>query len=224
MFSFLFRRREKNPSWVPDPSRKLLIYIGWPIEEPRQWRKVESYDRERLTLDDGCLVDPAQVRSHLLVYPNDEVLNGAGLFSPLPPGLKFLESQPGPREPLLLDSAQVEFGKSICKVTHSRLRRESGKLHYATTMQNVSSQPIRIQRFAAFRPKGKGFVLSTVTGNYFTADQFVAWYAAPAEGWISPGGEATDESNYGSGGGAVWAYFGETKDGNHFVACVPVPA
>lgn len=222
MFSFLFRWFKWKTNWIPDPSRKLVIYIGWPLGQPTWWRKVESYDSERLQLDDHTLVDPAQVRSHLLVYPNNEVLSGVRLFSPGPPGVRFLESLPGPREPFYLESAQVEFGKSVCKVTHGRFRREGGRYCYSTTLTNLSVWPIRISRFAAFRPQGKAFVLNTVTGAYFTDEQFVAWYAAPEDGWIPPGGEATDPSNYGGGAG-FWAYFGETRDGHDFVATAPLP-
>jgi hypothetical protein len=108
-------------------------------------------------------------------------------------------------------------------VSHSRFRKDSeGKLIYATTLRNLSLQRIRIQRFAGFRRAGQKYVLSTVTGGYYTDDQFIAWYAAPLDGWIPSGGQATDDHNYGSGDG-IWAYFGETEDGNHFIATDLLP-
>jgi hypothetical protein len=223
MFAFLFRGFAVDSGWIPNPNRKLVIYVGWPLNAPTEWTRAKSYDSDQLELENGKFVKPGDVRSHLLVYPNNEALGGTNLFSPFPAGVQFLEPKSGPKEPLTLDSVQIEYGKAVCKVIHSRFRKDSeGKLIYATTLQNISGQRIRIQEFAGFRRVGQKYVLHTVTGGYYTDEQFIAWYVSPQDGWISPGGRATDDNNYGSGDG-IWAYFGQTEDGNHFIATDPLP-
>jgi hypothetical protein len=223
MFAFLFRGFGKDSDWVPDPDRKLAVYIGWPLKAPSEWKKAKAYDRNGLELEDGTFVKPRDVQSHLLVYPNNEAMGGTNLFYPFPANVKFLEPKSGPKEPLSLNSIQLEYGKAVCKVSHSRVREDTeGKPIYATTLRNISGQRIRIQRFAGFRRAGQKYVLHTVTGGYYTEEQFIAWYAAPRDGWIPAGGQVTDENNYGGGDG-IWAYFGQTEDGNHFIATDPFP-
>jgi hypothetical protein len=223
MFAFLFRGFAMDSGWIPNPDRKLVVYVGWPLKTPTEWKKAKNYDPNRLELEDGTFVKPGDVKSHLLVYRNNEALGGTNLFYPFPAGVKFLEPKSGPKEPLTLDSVQIAYGKAVCKVSHSRYRKDSeGKSIYATTLQNISRQRIRIHKFAGFSRVGQKYVLHTVTGGYYTDDQFIAWYAAPRDGWIPPGGQATDDNNYGGGDG-IWAYFGQTEDGNHFIATDILP-
>jgi hypothetical protein len=224
MFSFLFRGSTKASTWVPDPSRKLTIYIGWPAQSPSEWRHVKTYDSSRLELEDGTTSSPSEIHSYLLVYPNNEVLGGSNLFYPLPSGLKFLEPEAGvTNRPLSLDSVSVALGKLTCTASHGHFRKdEQGNRIYATTLKNISLQRIRIQKFAGFSPSGDNYILWTVSRNFYSAEQFQSWYSTGADGWIKPGEEVTDESNYGSGPG-IWAYFGETEDGKHFITVVPLP-
>ncbi len=223
MFAFLFRGFAKDSNWIPQPDRKLVVYVGWPLKTPIEWKKAKNYALDGLELEDGTFVKRGDVQSHLLVYPNNEALGGTNLFYPFPAGVRFLEPKSGPKELLALDSVQIAYGKAVCKVNHSRFRKDSeGKSIYATTLRNLSGQRMRIQEFAGFRRVGHKYILHTVTGGYYTDDQFIAWYAAPRDGWIPAGGQATDDNNYGSGDG-IWAYFGQTEDGNHFIATDSLP-
>jgi hypothetical protein len=224
MFSFLFRRSAKTSGWVPDPSRRLTIYIGWPLDSPSQWRRVETYDSQKLEFEDGTVSKPAEVRSYLLVYPNNEAMGGRNLFYPFPSGLKFFGPEAAvTKGPMSFDSAAVALGRSTCTASHNRFRKnEQGKQVYATTLKNISQQRIRIQKFAGFRPSGDKYVLSTVSRNFYSAEQFQSWYSTAADGWIKPGEEVADDSNYGRGRG-IWAYFGETEDGKHFITIAPLP-
>jgi hypothetical protein len=50
------------------------------------------------------------------------------------------------------------------------------------------------------------FPQSTVTGEYFTDQQFQEWYGVEADGWIQPGETLTDWDNYGGRGKqGIWA-------------------
>lgn len=203
--------------WVPDPARRLTIYVGWPLVSPQEWRKVSSYNVDQLVLDNSTTVRPADAHSRLLVYPNNEVLGGRNVFEPLPAGLKLLEPTGSSRAAVTLDSDEVAYGRSICSVNHSRHRVDSGKAVYATSVTNRSNQRIRIERFAGLRRVGPRYELNTVTGNFFDGEQFIAWYTAPRDGWINPGASVADENNYGNSRG-IWAFFGRTEDGRQFVA------
>ncbi len=196
------------------------MYVGWPVNSPKEWKKAKLYNRNHLELEDGTRVIPSEVRSRLIVYPNNEVVDGKNLFAPLPPGLTFLEPQVAPKALLALDSAQLELGKMVCRVSNGHFKKNSqGQPIYTTTLRNISGQRIRILKFAGFRRAGENYVLNTVTGGYYSAEQFIAWYATPPDGWISPGAQVADTANYGGTGG-VWAYFGQTEAGHHFVATV----
>ncbi len=212
-----------NSNWVPAPERNLTIYVGWPLEEPKEWKEVKTYDRERLVLVGGGSVPAVEVRSYLLVYPNREVLTGANVFYPLPAVVTLLEPRDGLRPPIPLDPEQMKYGGTLCQVSNSAFRRDpQGKAIYATTLKNLSKQRIRIEKFIAVRQVNGVYLASTVSGSYYTAEQFTAWYAVPADGWIPAGGSVADESNYGSGDG-LWAYFGRTEEGRPFIVTCPVP-
>ena len=86
---------------------------------------------------------------------------------------------------------------------------------YRTTLRNLSSEPVRVLKFGAFVETDGHLVLHTVTGHFYSGDEFISWYGAPADGWIPPAGEVSDPDNY--GGPALWAYYCETKSGRQFV-------
>jgi hypothetical protein len=68
------------------------------------------------------------------------------------------------------------------------------------------------------------FPQSTVTGEYFTDQQFEEWYGVEADGWIQPGETVTDWDNYGGRGRqGIWAYFCEDEDGKEFISAVAFP-
>jgi hypothetical protein len=111
------------------------------------------------------------------------------------------------------------FGKVIfgpCKA------RQDDPNHYSTTLSNTGAEAFRVDRFCGFVRAGEKYVLSTVTGDYFTAREFVAWYGAPKDGWVAPGQSATDPNNYG-GGDTYWVYYCTTKSGKSFAIGAKVP-
>jgi hypothetical protein len=75
---------------------------------------------------------------------------------------------------------------------------------------------VRVTAFGAYSAVDGSYRLSTVTGKLFSAGEFIAWYAAPPDGWIAPGGEASDPDNYGMPP-MLWVYDCETESGTRFV-------
>ena len=59
--------------------------------------------------------------------------------------------------------------------------------------------------------------MSTRPGKFYSDEEFREWYGLKNAQWILPNETATDPNNYG-GRPVLWAYFGETEDGEPFVA------
>ena len=95
--------------------------------------------------------------------------------------------------------------------------RPQDRSHYATTLTHVGPEPLCVRRFAEYQKQGDRYALSTITGSFFTADQFIAWYGAASDGWILPGASVCDPSNYG-GRETLWAYFIELRSGRRLWA------
>lgn len=198
------------------------IFVGIPLEKPVRWLKADTYDADTLTID-GESVDPASVRCYIVVYPNGQVLHAENAFQPLPPNLTFLEPT-GERRQDTFDPEVLERGREYAEVTFGRCpSRPADRNHYSTTIRNVGSVRFRVTKFGAFSKRGGVYVLSTVSGDYFTAEEFAAWYGAPNDGWIAAGEEAQDPNNYGGGSDVYWVYYCECEDGAEFVAGAKVP-
>jgi len=56
--------------------------------------------------------------------------------------------------------------------------------------------------------------------SYYSGKQFQNWYGVKESGWIDPGETVIDNDNYGGKSG-IWIYFGETEDGEEFIAMAP---
>lgn len=77
-------------------------------------------------------------------------------------------------------------------------------------------------KFGGYNLSGDQYVLNTITGDYFTAEDFLNWYGVDRDGWIKPGQTVSDPNNYGSGKG-YWAYFCLNEQGDEFIIGEPIP-
>ncbi len=221
MFGSLFSVPEPR-SWIPDRSRNCSVYIGTPPSAPTSWQKARAFDKKHITLENGSRIRVQDVVAYLVVYPNGEILKSRNIFYPLPDGVRGLEALTTERIYYRFDPIEVDRGNSVCRVTNGDFRQDGQKNIYRTTLTNLSDQFIRILKFASFVVSSdQQYRLNTVSGDFYSCDQFAAWFAA-ADGWIAPGKSVFDDANYGSGNG-VWAYFGETESGEKFVATVELP-
>jgi hypothetical protein len=118
-----------------------------------------------------------------------------------------------------LDWADLTAGKSWLEIQHRRNPEDRRKPYYLTRITNRSSEPIRIDRFGTYTRSGKILVLHSITGGFFSRQQFQEWYDLKTE-WIDPGQVVSDPNNH-SKLGVYWAYFGTTASGNQFVAGSP---
>jgi hypothetical protein len=196
------------------------FFIGMPLHAPTEWSQADAMGQALFLA--GQQLDLDAVTAFLVVYPNGEILSAGREFFPLPEGVRFVEATANPKQDIL-DLSVLDEGRTFVTITFGpSASRPSEPGYYSTTIHNISDQSLRVTRFAAFTKVGQSFRLSTITGDYFSADQFMSWYGAPQDGWIPPGGIVADPNNYGSGDG-YWVYYFETEDGRTFAAGARIP-
>jgi hypothetical protein len=119
---------------------------------------------------------------------------------------------------------QTESGKQFIAIEYAKsATKKEGYHYYATSLHNISSQKIKILKFGGLRFNGSVWNLSSVTGNYYSADDFKDWYQQKGE-WLLPGETACDLANWGNPP-VLWAYYGITESGEPFIAgkCLEQP-
>lgn len=119
-----------------------------------------------------------------------------------------------------LSTEELKAGKSFLDIKHFCPPDARDKPYYSTSLTNRTSEKLRIDRFASYTENGDLLVLHTMTGGFFTAQQFREWYNLDGDEWIEPGKVVTDPNNH-SNLGVYWAYFGTTASGQSFVAGAP---
>ncbi len=116
-----------------------------------------------------------------------------------------------------LDWSDLKLGRSCLAVQHLRNFKNRQKPYYSTSVINRSAEPVRIDRFGTYIKIGKTLVLHTITGGFFSHQQFQEWYGLAQSEWIEPGETVIDPNSH-SHLGIYWAYFGTTASGRKFVA------
>ncbi|MBU1220691.1 hypothetical protein KKF34_17330 [Myxococcota bacterium] len=198
--------------------RDYRFFVGVPLKSPTKWMKV-MVNGQTLSLD-GEDLNLNKINSFLVAYPNGEVLSVQREFYPLPDGIHFVNYRKKPRKDIL-DLTTLEEGKKFVEITYGTSgSRPNQPGYYSTTIRNISAYRLRVIHFGAFTKSGLVFRLNTITGDYFTADQFINWYGTPEDGWIAPNTSVSDPNNYGSGDG-YWVYYFETENGVTFAAGAP---
>jgi hypothetical protein len=191
-----------------------LVLVGVPIDAPTKWARATSYSADEIVTVEGR-VRVASVRAFVIAYPNQQVLDAETLGLEIPDELRMLHSEE-PATSELINVTDAQAGLRFVDVSYGPSAVSPTADHYSTTLRNIGDEPVRVLKFGAFAETEGRYVLSTVTSNFFTADEFVSWYGAPADGWILPATAVTDPDNYGAPP-VLWAYYCETKSGKRFV-------
>jgi hypothetical protein len=191
-----------------------VVFVGVPPDAPMRWTRASSYTAEEIvTLEGRLRID--SVRAFVIAYPNMQVLDAETAGLALPDGIEMLEFRES-EGAHSITVAEATAGLRLVDVSHGPTAKPKTAHHYRTALRNLSDEPVRVVKFGGFAEADGRYVLNTVTGQFFTADEFVSWYGAPADGWIPPGMEVSDPDNYG-GSPSLWAYYCETKSGQKFV-------
>ncbi|WP_394488111.1 polymorphic toxin-type HINT domain-containing protein [Roseateles sp. BYS96W] len=116
-----------------------------------------------------------------------------------------------------LGLGDLESGKPFLDVRYGPRKRSGDLQHgYSTSVTNISRQRVKVLRFAGMRPDSGHWALANVTGDFYTPSNFKEWYGLPGE-WLEPGESVCDTGNWGQPP-VLWAYYGVTDTGQHFVA------
>jgi hypothetical protein len=119
-----------------------------------------------------------------------------------------------------IELTELKLGNTLLQVQHSTERTNRHKPYYSTTITNRSTEKIRIDRFGTYIRTGKAIVLHSITGGYFSTQQFQEWYDVGDDGWLEPGRSVTDPNNH-SNLDLYWVYTCTTASGRQFTAGVP---
>jgi hypothetical protein len=181
----------------------------------------EQLQSERNSIDAGRIVttldiDPLDLAT---VRPAASVLERLVSNEPT-----IVESPPLDRHVDLIfasiELTELKLGNTLLQVQHSAERAHRHKPYYSTTITNRSTEKIRIDRFGSYTRTGKAIALHSITGGYFSAQQFQEWYEVGGDGWLEPGRSVTDPNNH-SQLALYWAYTCTTASGRQFTAGAP---
>jgi len=116
-----------------------------------------------------------------------------------------------------LGLGDLESGKPFLDVRYGPKQHAGDPQHgYSTSVTNISRQRIKVLRFAGMRPDSGHWTLASVTGDFYSPSNFKEWYGLQGE-WLKPGDSVCDTGNWGQPP-VLWAYYGVTDTGQHFVA------
>lgn len=194
--------------------RDYQIYIGVPLDRPTQWIKALQNGDELLLQNEA--IDLAQITTFIFAYQSGQIVSCELGNLGFPPGISGLEPTAGPRDSDVLTERDLQQGRLYVQITYGK--SAESRTHYSTEVLNKSTGRLRVTKFGGYAPvrRGVGYKLSTVTGKYYSSEEFREWYGQTAD-WLEPGQSATDPNNYGSPP-MLWAYYCETDDGHQFVA------
>jgi len=202
-------------------NRKYQIFIGYPLANPREWIRILNFNQTELSGKNGEKFSLDDVSSFIVTYPSGEIIDGELVLEPLPIGLFYIQSQERRKAEILIPT-NLEAGNKLLKVIHKEVT-ERRKGYYSTTLTNLSSEKIRVKKFAGYGYRSGIYILNTITGGYFSQQHFQEWYGVDEDGWLKPGQMVTDPNNYGGRNG-YWVYFCVTQSGEEFVAGALFPA
>lgn len=181
---------------------QIYIYVGY-----QQW---EAYDPARHGEAKNISF------GYVVAYPNGEILENTVDSDIIPVGT-YYPGETTPRSetmPECVASPSVEI-KNIPSLYHNREER------YCTRIRNTGAVPFKINRFAAFHMLDGRYVISTITGDWYTCEQFRNWFNQSQE-WINPGEQVADQDNYGYGIG-YWVFEISFQTGDSANIKVPLP-
>lgn len=127
-----------------------------------------------------------------------------------------------PPENFWADEALLAHGRRQVDVVAGSSMFTGARRYYRINLTNRSSGRIRVRTFAGFARTEAGYVLATSVARWFTGETFIAWYGAPADGWITPGQTVSCLAQSAIDQEEAWAYWCEDARGDAFMATVQV--
>jgi hypothetical protein len=194
-----------------------LIFVGVPFATPKEWAPATRQSEDSLNVQGYGTFRVSDVRAFAVAYANGQLLDSEPCGLPLPKTLDGLSpASQADSDVLRLDD--LELGRVYIQITYEQsATHPRDRSYYATTLKNISTERIRVHRFAGYTRSGDRWRLFTITRQFYSAHEFREWYGLGSSEWIEPGQVATDPNNYGSPP-VLWAYYCESASGKQFVA------
>jgi hypothetical protein len=220
--------KREHPSPDPDsPGERLAVLmrqrsdynvlVGVPPDRPDHWASASGLTTDAVTVEGHGNIPLVEVRAFVVSYPGGQLVDCEPVGLPVPAGFTGLvRGQRSDHD--VLQPADLKEGRNYIEVKYGRSAlKPNDASHYSTTLTNISGKRIKVLRFAGYALTPGGWKLHTVTGGFYSAQEFREWYGLGPKEWIGPGESATDPNNYGSPP-VLWAYYCRTEDGQEFVA------
>lgn len=223
--AFLIRTRKKQTSDSAAGRLGRLIvqradyqvFIGVPLAEPKEWTAATPMGKDSLDVQGFGIIRVADVRAFAVAYPNGQLVDSELCGLPWPKNLTGLwPASRAVSDELRLE--ELEPGHDYIRVSYGpSATRPRDRSYYTTTLKNISPERIRILRFAGYSRDAERWHLTTVTRQFYSAEEFREWYGLESTEWIEPGQDVSDPNNYGTPP-VLWAYYCESASGRQFVA------
>ncbi len=203
--------------FLDDPQR-FHVWFKRAGDPPPVWRHAASLQDGAILDDEGHQHDPAAVTRWVSAYRSGGFMRAfpQSQILPLPEGIEC--ETDGAEEEHRLALEELEEGHHLVRVTFGpSASQPDDPGHYATTLENLTDQAFRVLRFGGYaeREAEDGWHLYNYTGAFFRDREWIDWYAPGTDGWVPPGGTATDPDNWGAGR-VLWAYEILLRDGTTF--------
>jgi hypothetical protein len=191
------------------------VYVSDDEAKPVKWLRVTGFEGGVIQARNGESLGRASVRRYAVTYPSGVLVTvKPAHLSPLPSGAHFQPTD-APTSEVLRDS-DLDTGRAYVRIDFAASGpKPHDPNHFTMTFSNISHRRVRVLRFGGYQKEGDVYRVSTFTEALFNSDDFINWYAAPADGWIAPGQSVSDPTSY---GGGLWAYHCETEDHLTFIA------
>lgn len=193
------------------------ILIGVPFAKPEEWAVATPNEKDTLDVQGFGILQVAEVRAFAVAYPNGQLVDSELCGLPWPKNLTGLwPASRAVSDVIRLD--ELEPGDDYIRVSYGpSATRPQDRSYYTTTLKNISTERIRVLRFAGYSRTTESWHLSTVTRQFYSAEEFREWYGLESSEWIEPGKVVSDPNNYGTPP-VLWAYYCESASGKQFVA------
>ncbi|WP_298919011.1 hypothetical protein [uncultured Nostoc sp.] len=196
-------------------NRNFQVFIGYPLANPIEWIQIFNFNNTELICGKRRIYIN-DVRSFIIAYPSGEILDGELVFYPLPQGIYYIQNEKNIKSEIIIPE-NLKLGNQLLKIVHEKAVHEKRNNYYSTKLINISPEKIRVIKFAGYTQYHGMYILSTITGGYFSEQNFREWYGVDEDGWIKLGQIVIDPNNY-SGGKSYWVYFCVNESGKEFIA------
>ncbi len=139
-----------------------------------------------------------------------------------PPSPSPVSDPSNPPENFWADEALLAHGRRRVEAVAGASMFTGARRYYRLSLTNRSNGLIRVRSFAGFARTNAGYVLATNVARWFDGQTFMAWYGAPADGWIAPGQTVDRLSQSAIDQEEAWAYWCEDTAGAPFMATANV--